>query len=180
MNTIQVRTLRLALAVGLGSAACQSSSDTYAVVSTDPAVRAPLMDAVAALEGRWTGVAPDGSTGVTEFVVSSNGSAVREIMMPGTENEMTNMYTLDGNALVMTHYCAGGNQPHMRASAIEGNSIVFEPAGVSDLKSEDEVYMGAMTLVIKDADHIEQHWSSYKAGAPDDSHSMVFEMTRAR
>ena len=68
----------------------------------------------------------------------------------------------------------------MRARAIEGNSIVFEPAGVNDLKSEDEVYMGAMTLVIKDANHIEQHWSSYKAGAPDDSHSMVFEMTRAR
>ena len=137
------------------------------------------MATVAALEGRWTGVAPDGSTGVTEFVVSSSGSAVREIMMPGTENEMTNMYTLDGNALVMTHYCAGGNQPHMRASAIEGNRIVFEPTGVSDLKSEDEVYMGSMTLVIKDADTIEQHWSSYCAGIRDDSHDMVFEMKRS-
>ena len=179
MNTLQSLTFVLALA-GLGLAACQSTAGTYAVVSTDPAIRAPLFDAVAALEGRWTGVAPDDSTGVTEFVVSSNGSAVREIMLPGTPQEMTNMYTLDGNSLLMTHYCAGGNQPRMRATAIEDGCIVFEPIGVGDLESEDEVYMGAMTLVIKDADHIEQHWSSYLAGASDGSHDMVFEMKRTR
>lgn len=175
--------LALALAAGLGSLACQSSPDslgTYTVVDADPAVRAPLMDAVAGLEGRWTGLAPDGSTGTTEFKVSSAGSAVRELMLAGTEHEMTNMYTLDGNALVMTHYCAGGNQPQMRATAIEDGRIVFEPVGVSDLKSEDDVYMGAMTLVIQDADTVEQHWSSYKAGEPDESHSMVIELKRSR
>lgn len=172
--------LGLALAVALGSAACQSASDTYEVVPVDPAVRTPLMDAVAGLEGRWRGVAPDGSTGITEFAVSSNGSVVRELMLAGTEHEMTNMYTLDGNALVMTHYCAGGNQPHMRATAMEGDRIAFDSVDVSDLKSEDEIYMGAMTLVIKDADTIEQHWSSYKAGERVDDHSMVIELKRDR
>ena len=100
-------------------------------------------------------------------------------MQPGTPIEMTNMYTLDGSGLVMTLYCAGGNQPHMRATAIEGDRIVFEPTGVSDLKSEDEVYMGAVTLVIQDADRIEQHWFSYKTGARDEGHDMLFKMERA-
>ena len=75
---------------------------------------------------------PDGE-GIVEFRVSSNGSAVRELMYPGTEHEMTNMYTLEGNTLVMTHYCAGGNQPHMRASKFENGRLAFEPDGVSDL-----------------------------------------------
>ena len=180
MTNRSLRTLGFALALGFASVACRSSSDTYAVVPADPAVRAPLMDAVAGLAGRWSGTAPDGSGGTTEFVVSSNGSAVREIMLAGTEHEMTNMYTLDGNALTMTHYCAGGNQPHMRATSIEDGRIVFAPAGVSDLKAEDEVYMGGMTLVIKDADTIEQHWASFKAGETDDSQTMVIELKRDR
>lgn len=180
MNIRQARTLALALALGSFFAACQSSPETYTVVAADPAARTPLLEAVAGLEGRWAGLAPDGSTGTTEFQVSSNGSVVREIMLAGTEHEMTNMYTLDGNALVMTHYCAGGNQPHMRATSIEDGRIAFEPVGVSDLKSEDEIYMGAMTLVLQDADTIEQHWSSYKAGEPDDSHTMVIELKRVR
>jgi len=166
---MQARTLTLTFALALASTACRATSSSHAVVPTDPTVRAPLLDAVASLAGHWKGTAPDGSSG---------GSAVREIMLPATPSEMTNMYTLDGNGLVMTHYCAAGNQPHMRATAIGGDRIVFESVGVSDLKSEDEVYMGAMTLVIRDADHIEQHWYSYRAGVRDESHDMVFEMER--
>ncbi len=45
-------------------------------------------------------------------------------MYPGMEHEMTNMYTLDGNTLVMTHYCAGGNQPRMRATGVENGRVV--------------------------------------------------------
>lgn len=167
----------LALILVLGCVACQGTAKSH-VGPTDPALRKPLFDAVAALEGSWTGVAPDGTEGRTEFSVTSAGSAVRETMMPGTEHEMTNMYTLDGNGLVMTHYCAGGNQPHMRATAVEGNRIVFEPVSVSDLETEDQVYMGAMTLVLIDADHVEQHWSSYKSGEKDGGHDMVIALER--
>lgn len=169
----------LFLSLALAAAACQASSP-HAVVPADPAVRTPLLEAVAALEGRWVG-GPEGSpTGVTEFFVSSGGSAVREVMLPGTEMEMTNMYTLDGNGLVMTHYCAAGNQPHMRATSIEGGRVVFESIGVSDLKSTDEYYMGAMTIVFIDEDNIEQRWVSYMNGERDDENGIVFALKRER
>jgi hypothetical protein len=45
---------------------------------------------------------------------SAGGSVVMETMMAGTDYEMINMYHLDGDDLVLTHYCAGGNQPTMR------------------------------------------------------------------
>ena len=49
-----------------------------------------------------------------EIRVSAAGSVVIETMNPATDHEMINMYHLDGDDLVLTHYCAGGNQPHMK------------------------------------------------------------------
>jgi hypothetical protein len=167
---------RLALVFALSAAACRSSA-TPRVVEADPAQRQALLGAVAALEGRWQMESPEGPAFI-EFAVTAGGSAVRETMFPGTPHEMVNMYTLDGNGLAMTHYCAAGNQPHMRAEALEGGKLTFRTTGVSDLKAADEHYMGAMTLVIVDADHVEQHWVSLNA--PDAGHMPTFALTRVR
>jgi hypothetical protein len=161
------------IALALAAAACQSSAPK--VVDSDPAVRQVLFEAVAGLEGRWQMEGPEGPAYI-EFALTAGGSAVRETMFPGTPFEMVNMYTLDGNALSMTHYCAAGNQPHMRADALEGDRLAFRTTGVSDLKSPDEHYMGSMTLVFVDADHVEQHWISLNA--PESDHMPAFALTR--
>jgi hypothetical protein len=122
---------------------------------------------------------PEGPATI-EFEVIANGSAVREVMFPDTPSEMTNMYTLDGNTVVMTHYCAGGNQPHMRASGWEDGKLALQSDGVSDLKAADELYMGQMTLVWVDDDHVEEHWGSMVGGVANDEHTMVMELTRQR
>jgi len=173
MNLTPIRPIALALPLLF---ACQSS-DGGAYPERDAELRSALFDTVAALEGRWELAGPDGPQYI-EFQVSSNGSAVREVMFPGTESEMTNMYTLDGNSLVMTHYCAGGNQPHMRATSLEDGRIAFTAFGVSDLTSPDALYMGDMTLFIRDEDHIEEHWRAFADGEID--HMPAFELTRVR
>lgn len=156
----------LSLAV-LAAAACQStdiaasdaSGPVLKVVAADASVRAPLWEALSSLEGRWKSETEYGD-GEHVFAVSSGGSVLREIMGPDTESEMTNVYSLDGNGVAMTHYCAAGNQPHMRAAGMEDGRMVFESVSVGDLKDAGEHYMGAMTLVFVDADHVEQHWTS--------------------
>ena len=137
-----------------------------------------LFEPLASIAGTWELQGSDGPGERISFQVSSAGSAVREIMFPGTEHEMTNMYTLDGNSLVMTHYCAGGNQPHMRATGITRGSLTFEPAGVSDLSAPDEPYMATMTLVFVDEDHIEEHWTSMRGNEVD--HEMTLRLQRVR
>ena len=159
----------------IASAACQASGPV--VVEVDPVQREALLGAVRALEGSWA-LGEGEHAGVIEFQLTSNGSVVRELMFPGDEHEMTNMYSLDGNSLVMTHYCSVGNQPRMRATAVEGNRIVFESDGVGDLKAADEHYMGAMTLVLVDDDTIEQHWVSFNSA--DDSTHTPFKLKRMR
>ncbi len=157
--------------------ACSTTNKYHAVTPASTDQKAALLDRVKSLAGTWESKSPDGAASTHIFQVTSNGTTVREIMLPGTPHEMTNMYTMDGSQLLMTHYCAMGNQPHMKAAASTGNSIAFKSTGVSNLTAPDQMYMGEMTIEFVDANHIKQHWQSLQNGKPGD-HDMTFELTR--
>ena len=160
-------------------AGCASNDSAVRAVSADhldTELRNELFSAVRSLEGTW-----QSDMGESSFAVTSGGSVIRETMFPGQDQEMTNMYALDGNALEMTHYCGAGNQPHMSATSVVDNRIVFEATGVSDLKDTDETYMGAMTLVLVDEDHFEEHWIGMTpSGEIAEEHAMVMEFRRVQ
>jgi hypothetical protein len=164
----------------LASACCVTTGTEVRqqIVSANKGEREHLFAPLRALEGRWEEQAPDGTVHAVEFELTSKGTALRETMLPGSENEMINMYTLDGNALRMTHYCAGGNQPHLIGRLTREGRYEFESEVVTDLKQADEMYMGSMTLVLVDADHIEEHWKALRSGKVD--HEMVFKLTRKK
>jgi hypothetical protein len=165
-----------ALALLFAGSACVSTQDE----PHDPAKRKPLLDSVKALEGTWEAKGEKAEVLVCEFKVTAAGSAVREIMFPGTAQEMTNVYCLDGNGLALTHYCAMGNQPRMRASARVGNQIAFGAATVSDMESPDEMYMGEMTLEFVDPDHICEHWRTYVKGVLQKDQGVDIALTRRK
>lgn len=146
----------------------------------DAAKRAALFAPVKALEGSWETPGPDGKPMVIEFKVSSAGSVVREIMFPGSEHEMTNVYRLEGNALALTHYCAMGNQPELRAVAFDGKRLDFGLVGVADMDSPDEVYMGALSLEFVDHDHLVEHWRSYVKDVAQPKHAADFALVRRK
>jgi hypothetical protein len=143
----------------------------------DKAKREALLSAVAQLAGRWE-VLDQEEPAFIEFAVSSGGSAVVETMFPGTPHEMTNMYTLDGNSLVMTHYCAAGNQPHMRASELRSGELAFTSFGVSDLASPNDSYMADMTITFIDDTRVNETWRGLAGG--EESEMPVFKLQRVR
>jgi hypothetical protein len=165
-----------ALALPLVIGACAATHED----AHDPLQRQRLLDSVKALAGTWESKSHDGGLQVTEFKVSSAGSVVREIMFPDTPHEMTNVYCLDGNALAMTHYCAMGNQPHLRAAARVGNQLEFGLVDVADKDSADEEYMGGLTLEFVDQDHLTEHWRSYVKGELQTGHSIDIALTRRK
>lgn len=147
------------------------------VVSPTSAHTASEFDQIKSLAGEWMTTDQSGNQVVgSVFSVSSNGSAVREIMFPGSPHEMTNMYHLDGDSIVATHYCAAGNQPRMRCTDPSGGVFAFEGFDCTNLASHDTEYMASMTLVIKDSRHIRQDWSSIKGGT--ESEHVSFDLTR--
>jgi hypothetical protein len=162
-----------------------AGSDPHASVRVAGAAseseRAALLDRLKSLEGEWLIKDEQGQmvTG-SVYKVSSNGSVIREIMFPGSDHEMTNMYHMDGSTLVMTHYCAKGNQPRMRSvPTAEPNTIHLKFDGVTNLAVAEDYYMGDLKLTLVDQDHLVQEWTSFIQGKPTE-HNARFELTRKR
>ena len=180
LATVSVAALLAGCASQQSGSADPHANVRVAGVASD-AERAALLDKLKGLEGEWQIKDESGNivTG-TVFKVSSNGSTVREIMFPGSDHEMTNMYHMDGHTLVMTHYCAKGNQPRMRSvQTDQANTIHLKFDGVSNLAVAEDYYMGDLKLTLVDADHLVQEWTSFIAGKPTE-HNARFELTRKR
>lgn len=72
------------------------------------------------LAGEWEGKMPDGSKSQVQYQVVSGGSAVVEHFVNdkmGSDNTMVTVYYLDGNRLLLQHYCMAKNQPRMQAES---------------------------------------------------------------
>lgn len=159
-----------ALAIALAATGCQTcavcadgketSSSSITTANAPSPEQAAAMDSLAQLEGTWEMEGPDGSAAEITFASSSNGSVVREVMFPGTPSEMTNLYHMDGDKLVCTHYCAAGNQPRMVASAMGEDAFDFRIESVSNLLDSHDHYMGGLKLVMVDENTLEEHWTS--------------------
>lgn len=132
-----------------------------------------LLEQLKPLAGTWEGNA-FGKTIRTNFSVGSGGSTVVENLGPGSEESMLNVIHADGDGLLYTHYCAGGNQPRFKATKFDGNSITFKFHDGTNLGGE---FMSGVTLTLVDADHLVEEWSSRKDGKEQ---SWKFEFARVK
>ena len=134
-----------------------------------------MFDAIKSLEGNWQGVAEaDSGEGevqeipgaIHQFQLSAAGTVVMETMNPGTDHEMINMYHIDGDDLMLTHYCAGGNQPSMRLAADKSSPeyYVFEFAGGTNLDPAVDEHIHSAQITLVDDDHLISAWNGYKDG----------------
>ena len=124
------------------------------------------LDALKALTGTWEMKGEGGQPGpIVAYRVTSAGSAVMETLFQGTEKEMITMYTMEGEDLVLTHYCAMGNQPRMKAlPSKDAKVIAFEFVGGGNMASRDEMHMDSLTMTFVDATHLRHEWTMWSEG----------------
>lgn len=120
------------------------------------------------LEGTWLAVDDKGVVTdqiVSIFRVTANGHTVQEIMFPGTQNEMVNMYYRDVDEVRMTHYCAGGNQPTMRLVATPKAGVVqLEYVDITNMVTIDDEHMREGQYQWLSNDRLKTEWRSFKNG----------------
>jgi hypothetical protein len=114
-----------------------------------------------------------------EIEVSAAGTVVMETMGPGTEHEMINMYHLDGEELVLTHYCAGGNQPTMRLDrdASTADKLIFDFTGGTNLDPATDHHIHAAEINIPADGKMVSVWKSWGDGEP--TATMTFHLARS-
>jgi hypothetical protein len=109
------------------------------------------------LEGTWEGKTPDGQTAQVIYRVTSNGSALMS-EIKGKE-DMISMFNLDGDRVLLTHYCAVGSQPRMVASVSpDGKTFTFDFLDATNLATPDADHMTRMVLSMPDANHHTEEW----------------------
>ena len=150
---------------GITGLAGELSADDPATVSNK---LTPRLELIKKLSGDWSGKASHGDGQVDSKVtyrVTSAGSAVMETLFCGTDHEMITMYHADGDGLVLTHYCAVGNQPRMKAiPSNDPKKIEFKFLDGTNLDAAKDMHMHELTIEFLDDDHIKSEWVMFVAG----------------
>ncbi|HEX6088213.1 MAG TPA: hypothetical protein VF266_27020 [Thermoanaerobaculia bacterium] len=125
-------------------------------------------DRLKTLEGTWdaTMLAPDGEKTTVIYKVSGGGSVVQETMFAGAPYEMITMYTVDGDAIVATHYCSGDNQPTLRLNAAKSSAdeLVFDFVNVRGKNTQGHI--NGVTVKFGPGGKVQETWST-SGNAPE-------------
>ncbi len=135
----------------------------------------PDFERLKRLEGNWSLQGEE--EGKVSYHVTAAGSAVVETLFPGEPHEMVTIYHLDGDKILLTHYCAMGNQPRMRQiDAAEEDDLVFEFAGGTGVEGVGHMHDLTITFVGDDA--LRHEWVAVDAEGNEVEHA-VFDFERA-
>jgi hypothetical protein len=145
----------------------------FSLVALTTSAAASDFEKMKSLVGQWDATSPEGKTRIT-FRLISGGTALMETL---TNEGMVTIYHPDGESILMTHYCAVGNQPRMRAQRTQGDTIAFEFVDAANLKGSKDGYMQRLVIKFIDKDHVTEEWT-YKADGKETT--SVFQLQRAK
>lgn len=128
------------------------------------------------LTGSWEGKNSQGEAVQVSYRMTAGGSALMS-EIKGHGEDMISMIHFEGaNRLLLTHYCAAGNQPRMQASASpDGKTITFNFVDATNLDSPQAGHMDHVMIAMLDANHHTEEWNFTDHGKEIKE---VFDLTR--
>ncbi len=120
-----------------------------------------------ALQGTWNGRSTKGWEEKVTYKTIARGSVVMETSFDAHPGEtMLSAFHMDGDRLMLTHYCVAQNQPRLVATAFDddGKTITFTFLDGTNLPSRDRGHMDKAIFRFEDADHFTSHWTWYQDG----------------
>lgn len=135
--------------------------------SLRPVTSKDLFGQFKGLQGTWEGENNRGMRESLDFELIAGGSVLMETSHidyhKGTS--MVTMYHLDGDKLLLTHYCVAGNQPRLQATSNSNSRDVdFTFVGGTNIPSRDVGHMDQVKFHFIDKDHYTSRWSFYAKG----------------
>jgi len=150
-------------------------------------------DKLKSLAGNWEGpvtvippqpeMSSDKPMHVSLRVTSRGNALVHEMQEAGTLEDPTKydhpvtMFYLDGDRLILTHYCDAGNRPRMAArGSADGKTVEFDFVDVSGGNDYGHMHHAVFTII--DANHHTEDWTYMMPGdKPVHAH---FDLTRTK
>ena len=135
------------------------------------------------LQGTWVSAKANGQKATTTFELIARGTVLSERYtnpaLPGN-GEMLTAYHVDGDALMLTHYCIANNQPTLRASLFDAarSEIQFEFVRATNLASAAAGHMRRAKYRLLDADHFVTEWEFFENGTLKMTETETFTRVR--
>lgn len=136
-----------------------------------------VLDRFKSMAGTWQGKSPGGDTSEVTYQLTAGGTAVMAESRSGSE-DMTSMFYVDGNRLLMTHFCPSGNQPRMVATiSPDLKMVAFDFLDATNLAGPQAGHMHRAVYIFSDADHYSEEWTWKAEGKDTKFH---YEMQRKK
>src|SRR5712671_7115157 len=123
-----------------------------------PKTAGPQSDAQKAFEklktlaGSWQGNVMGMSVQTTIRVTSRGNAILHEVTSSGMPDNPITMIYVDGDRLLLTHYCDSGNRPRMEGKiSPDGNSVEFTLFDITG--NTEKGFMNRIAFTIVDANH---------------------------
>ncbi len=133
------------------------------------------------LSGVWRGRSTKGWENRVTIDVIAGGSVVRSTSFDAHPGEtMLTLYHMDGDRLMLTHYCVARNQPRMVATRFEdgGNRIAFDFLDATNLPTPGAGHMHSSILRLVDGDRFTSRWTWFQDGEESWMEEIVYERER--
>lgn len=116
------------------------------------------------LVGEWEANSDMGKVHVS-YELIAGGTSLVERESSDKMPAMQTVYYLDGDRLLLTHYCMVGNQPRMQARSFNAatGEVAFEFLDATNLKP-GAGHMHNATIRLIDNDHYSSAWEFYENG----------------
>jgi hypothetical protein len=110
------------------------------------------------LAGTWEGDYEGTPLHVSFRVTSSGHALTHEATSPGRPEDPLTVFYLEGDRLLLTHFCDAGNRPFMQGKMLpDGKTLEFDLIDVADYKGRHG-HMQQVVITILDADHHLEDW----------------------
>jgi hypothetical protein len=124
-------------------------------------------DSLKTLAGSWQGSYEGKPLEVSLRVTSMGNTLMHEMKRPGASDDPITMIYLDGDRLLLTHYCDAGNRPRMVAKTTpDGKTVEFDFLDVANYSPTQHGYMQHAVFTTVDANHHTEDWTFLMQGKP--------------
>lgn len=135
--------------MGYGTSVAQMSHPAVPSAQSDAQ---KAFEIIKTLAGSWEGSVMGLSTQITIRVTSSGNAILHEATGPGRPDNPITMFYVDGDRLLLTHYCDAGNRPRMVGKVSpNGKTVEFDFLDVSG--STERGMMNHIVITMVDANH---------------------------
>jgi hypothetical protein len=160
--------------MGHGTSVAQMSHPAVAPAQSDAQKAFEMMKTLA---GSWEGSLMGMSTQITIRVTSTGNAILHEATGSGRPDNPITMFYVDGDRLLLTHYCDAGNRPRMVGKiSPDGKTVEFDFLDVSG--STQRGMMNHAVFTIIDANHHSEGWTYLLPGHKPISGQAVLTRTK--